>query len=60
MNANLADLTRRMVEIAVAGAPVLTREQITDLRRIFKPGDRIPAVTQLPAQPEAKPTRWAA
>lgn len=55
------ELVRRMVEVAVAAAPALTSQQITDLRRVFKPGVRIPTVTQLPTREAApKPARRAA
>ena len=74
MMADLDEQTRRMVEVAVAAAPAFTTEQINELRRVLKPGERIPAVTlvgreltaeenafvaNLPARP-AKPARRAA
>lgn len=53
--------TQELVDIAVAGAPALTTEQITELRRILKPEQRphpLP-VTELPAH-HASTTRRAA
>lgn len=50
--------TRRLVAIAVAGAPALTTEQIAELRRVLKPNQYAPVV-KLPAK-LAKPVRRAA
>lgn len=50
--------TQRMVDIAVAGAPALTSDQITELRRVFKPEQwRTAPVTRTPA---TRPLRQAA
>lgn len=37
MTAQLTDLERRLAEIAVAGAPPFTEEQIAEFRRVLKP-----------------------
>ncbi len=41
MMAELDAETRQLVDIAVAGAPALTTEQITELRRVLKPETRL-------------------
>lgn len=36
---SLDEATRRLVDQAVAAAPALTSDQVTELRRILRPGD---------------------
>lgn len=61
MTATLDTETQHLVDIAVAGAPALTTAQITDLRRILKPAQRLHVIpgTGQPAH-SAPPARQAA
>lgn len=52
--------TQQLVDIAVAGAPALTSDQITDLRRLLKPETRIPAMPKTVRRPVTRPERRAA
>jgi hypothetical protein len=47
VNTGLDAETQRLVDIAVAGAPALTTAQITELRRILKPEQRLRAIPGL-------------
>ncbi len=61
MMAELDAETRQLVDIAVAGAPALTTEQITELRRVLKPETRLRPLAPVAALPRpAKTTRRAA
>jgi hypothetical protein len=59
MIAALDPETQRLVDIAIAGAPTLTSDQIVELRRLLKPAQRL-AASRARTEECAPGTAWPA